>query len=79
MVWDLAEACRRTLAVNMAVRPGEDVMVVTDTATRDVGDAVAAAAAELNAAPVTAVMTPRRVNGDEPPATVAAAMKASAV
>ncbi|UCH77471.1 MAG: aminopeptidase [Candidatus Coatesbacteria bacterium] len=76
---DLQTAARHTLADCMNVRSGEVVAVVTDDLTRAVGEALAHAAHELDAEPVLAVMRPREVNGEEPPAPVAALMRDSAL
>jgi leucyl aminopeptidase (aminopeptidase T) len=75
----LREAARRTLADCMGVRAGEVVTVVTDDAVRTVGEALAREAGELGADPILAVMRPRQVSGDEPPAPIAALMLASRV
>jgi len=63
----------------MAARAGEDVTVVTDYPSLEVGEVLAAAARALAAETVMAVMAPRRINGEEPPAAIAAVMAASEV
>ncbi len=75
----LLEAARRTVEGCMAARAGETVTVVTDHDTRDIGEALARAAADVGTEAVLAVMAPRRVNGEEPPAPIAALMLASQV
>lgn len=57
------------------VRPDEDVIVVTDWRVDDVAERVAAAAQERGANVTMTSMDPREYDGNEPPATVAAAMK----
>lgn len=57
-----------------AVNPGEDVLVVTDWQVADVAERVAAAAKERDANVTLTSMDPREYDGNEPPATVAAAM-----
>jgi 2,5-dihydroxypyridine 5,6-dioxygenase len=58
-----------------AVQPDEDVLVVTDWRVADVAEYVAAAAQEQGANVTMTSMEPREYDGNEPPATVAAAMK----
>ncbi len=66
----------RTLA---RVTSGEQVLVAADTKTAAVAEALAAAALEITPDVVTTFMTPREVDGDEPPAIVAAALLAANV
>jgi leucyl aminopeptidase (aminopeptidase T) len=61
------------------VRPGEDVVVVVDAGTREVGEALRAEAARMGAEAVLAVMDAREIDGQEPPAAVAAALGAADV
>jgi leucyl aminopeptidase (aminopeptidase T) len=75
----LRTAALRTVADCMAVKAGEELTVVTDTATRDVGEALAAAASQVGAEVIWASMKPRGINGEEPPAAIAALMLASTV
>lgn len=70
---------RRTLAACMGVQAGEYVVVITDTATRAVGEALAAAAGSLEAEGILGIMEPRRINGEEPPAAIAAMMASARV
>ena len=63
----------------LGVGPGEDVVVVVDRTTAGLGEALRAAAARLGAEPVLCVMEPREVDGEEPPAAVAAALAAARV
>ena len=76
---ELKDAARRTLVDCVGVRAGEAVTVVTDDATRAVGEALAREAGELGAEPVLAIIRPRRLSGEEPPAPVAALMRESEV
>lgn len=63
----VVETCAR-------VRPGESVLVVSDWETVEVGECVAAAAAERGAEVVMTLMDPRQHDGNDPPAAVASAM-----
>jgi len=60
----------------MGVAPGERVLVITDEPLRSIGYALREAAAGLAADVVLVEITPRRSNGEEPPAEVAALMGA---
>jgi len=77
----LIEGARKVVRVCARIASGEKVAVVTDTAAVSlaVAEALAAAASEVTPDVVTTVMTPREVDGDEPPAVVAAALAASDV
>jgi 2,5-dihydroxypyridine 5,6-dioxygenase len=66
----------KILEVCAQVRKGEEVLVVCDSATESLARILARAAEALEAYPVIAHIIPRSVDGQEPPATVAAAMKA---
>jgi leucyl aminopeptidase (aminopeptidase T) len=79
MTTDLQRATETIVGPCLGVQPGEDVVIVVDRSTRDLGDALRDAAAALGAEPVTAVMEPRSVDGEEPPAAVAAALATARV
>ena len=76
---ELKRASETVVGACLGIRPGEDVVVVADHGTRAIGDALRDAAAALGAEPVLAVMEPRKVDGEEPPAAVAAALAAATV
>jgi leucyl aminopeptidase (aminopeptidase T) len=63
----------------LGVRAGEQVTVVADRGTADVGEALRAGAVAAGAETVLTVMEPRTVDGEEPPAAVAAALQAADV
>jgi leucyl aminopeptidase (aminopeptidase T) len=74
---ELAGTARRVVEELTGVDPGEEVLVVVDPGTVEVGRALARAARAAGAEAVLSVM-PRQVgHGEEPPATVAAAMRAA--
>lgn len=77
----LIDGARKVVRVCARVRAGEKVAVIADTGAVSlaVAEALAAAALEVTPEVVTAVMTPREVDGDEPPAVAAAAMAAADV
>ena len=76
---ELERASGTVVGPCLGVRAGEDVVIVVDRGTRAIGDALRDAAAALGAEPVLAVMEPREVDGEEPPAAVAAALAAATV
>jgi leucyl aminopeptidase (aminopeptidase T) len=76
---DLQRAVETVVGPCLGVRAGEDVVIVVDRTTRALGDALREAAAALGAEPVTTVMEPRSVDGEEPPAAVAAALAVAGV
>ena len=75
----LRRPCRASSATCLAVREGENVVVVVDSGTREIGEALRAEAARAGAEAVLTVMDPRAVDGEEPPAAVAAALAAADV
>jgi leucyl aminopeptidase (aminopeptidase T) len=60
----------------LAVRSGEDVLVVADAGTRRIGEALREGAAKTGADAVLAIMDERATDGTDPPRPVAAAMSA---
>jgi leucyl aminopeptidase (aminopeptidase T) len=76
---DLERATETVVGPCLGVRAGEDVVIVVDRTTHVIGEALGQAAAALGAEPVTTVMEPRSVDGEEPPAPVAAALAAARV
>ena len=71
---DLERAVDTVVRRCLGVREGEQVVVVTDTEKRAVGEALHAGALRAGAEPVLVVMAPREVDGQEPPEAVAAAL-----
>lgn len=76
---DLQRAVETVVGPCLGIRAGEDVVIVTDRTTESLGAALREAAARLGAEPVVTVMEPREVDGQEPPAAVAAALAAAQV
>lgn len=71
----IMNGARKVVRVLARVTEDEQVLVVADTDTAAVAEVLAAAALEITPEVVTTFMTPRRVDGDEPPAVVAAALR----
>jgi len=70
----------RTLLDDLvAVKPKENVLIITDTKLLRIGQVLAAAAFERDAEPIVVVMKPRERDGEEPPIPIAEAMKKSDV
>jgi leucyl aminopeptidase (aminopeptidase T) len=76
---DLQRAVDTVIADCLAVAAGEDVLVVADAETRELGDALRDRAAAAGADAVLALMDERADNGTEPPPPIAAALAASDV
>ena len=76
---DLQKAVETVVHDCMGVKPGEEVLVVCNPATRELGDALRSEAESAGAEAVLAVMNERESHAGEPPATVADAMVAADV
>jgi aminopeptidase len=76
---ELEQAVETVVGPCLGVKAGEDVVIVVDRTTEALGSALRDAAARLGAEAVTTVMEPREVDGQEPPAAVAAALAAAQV
>jgi leucyl aminopeptidase (aminopeptidase T) len=61
----------------LGVKPGEQVLIVTDTNKGHIAELLASAAIERGAETIIAVMTPRKAHAQEPPSTIASAMQAA--
>jgi leucyl aminopeptidase (aminopeptidase T) len=75
-VSDLEEAVRTVVERCLAIRPGENVLVVCDPTRVEIGEALLRGALERDADAVLMVLPPRDGRGTEPPAPVAAAFAA---
>lgn len=73
---DFAAAVETVVRRCLAVREGEDVLVIADTETVELGTAMREGAERVGADAVLAVMTPRATSGTEPPRTIADALAA---
>jgi leucyl aminopeptidase (aminopeptidase T) len=76
---DLTASVQTVVHRCLAVKAGEDVLVVVDSATRRIGEALRDEAAGAGADAVLTIMDPREMDGNEPPRTVTAALGASDV
>ena len=76
---DLERAVQTVVESCLGLQPGEDVVIVVDRTTEALGAALQQAATARGGEPVTCVMEPREVDGQEPPAAVAAALAAATV
>lgn len=76
---DLERAVEAVVGPCLGIRAGEDVVIVVDRTTESLGAALREAVARLQAEPVVTVMEPREVDGQEPPAAVAAALATAKV
>jgi leucyl aminopeptidase (aminopeptidase T) len=73
---DLTPAVDTVVRQCLAVQPGEDVLVIVDEATREIGEALRREASGAGADAVLAVMDERATDGTEPPRPLAAALMA---
>src|ERR1039458_10337145 len=73
---DLTAALQTVVTRCLAIREGEDVLVIVDAGTRSIGEALRVAAAAMGADSVLTVMDERATDGTEPPRPVAAALAA---
>ncbi len=71
---DLGPAISTIVARCLAVKLGEDVLVIVDAGTREIGEALRAESSAAGADAVLAVMDERENDGSEPPRPVAAAL-----
>ncbi len=78
-VLELMQAAQRIVSEVVALQPGEGVLVVTDAARLNIGKALGSASRILGAETVLALMPMKGEHGNEPPATIAAAMAAADV
>jgi leucyl aminopeptidase (aminopeptidase T) len=72
----LAPAVDTVLIQCLGVKRDEDVLVIVDPGTREIGEALRDGAAALGAEAVLAIMDERATDGTEPPRAIAAAMLA---
>lgn len=75
----MSRGARTIVEMCAGVKPGENALIVTEACMLSIAEAIAAAVFAVGAEPVITVMPPRKSDGQEPPDTVAAAMKASNV
>ncbi len=75
MTPELKNAAFHTLSNCLGVKPGEQVAIVTDTETAEIGTALFEQALELETEALLLEMKPRDASGQEPPSAVAAAMR----
>jgi leucyl aminopeptidase (aminopeptidase T) len=73
---DLGPAVDTIVNRCLAVRAGEDVLVIADDETRSIGEALRDGATRAGADAVLTIMNPREVDGTEPPGPVAGALAA---
>jgi leucyl aminopeptidase (aminopeptidase T) len=72
---DLGPAVRTVIDRCLGIAPGEEVLVIADSETRSIGEALREGARGAGAEGVLTLMDPREVDGNEPPETIAGALK----
>lgn len=75
----MSRGARTIVEVCAGVKAGEHAVIVTEPSMLSMAEVIAAAVYAAGAEPVITIITPRKSDGQEPPDTVAAAMKASNV
>jgi leucyl aminopeptidase (aminopeptidase T) len=75
----MSKGARTIVEVCAGTTAGEQAVIVTEPEMLPLAEAIAAAVYAVGAEPLITLMTPRASDGQEPPPTVAAAMKASQV
>lgn len=80
-MYDLRMSRGASTVVNTCagVQPGEQVLIITEHSKMSIAESLAAAAYAAGAEATLVVMTPRDLDGQEPPAAIAAAMRATDV
>ncbi len=73
----MARGADKVVSTCVKVKPGEKVLIITEASRLSIAEAIAAAVYRVQAEPILQVMVPRDTDGQEPPAPVSAAMKAS--
>jgi leucyl aminopeptidase (aminopeptidase T) len=76
---ELERAVQGVIGRCLGVRAGENVVVVVDSGTRAIGEALRDEASRVGAEAVLAIMDAREVDGQEPPPAIAAALAAADV
>lgn len=76
---ELKDIAKNVMTSCLAVKPTEDVLIITDDSRLTIGTALYEGAKELGCEAMLLVMKERELSGEEPPRTVAAAMKAADV
>lgn len=75
----LVKTAEGVLSSCLAVKKGEEVLIVTDDTRKEIGEALYEAAGNLGCERLLTVMNERELSGQEPPKAVAAAMKSADV
>lgn len=75
----LVKTAEGVLSSCLAVKKGEEVLIVTDNTRKEIGEALYEAAGNLGCERLLMVMNERELSGQEPPKAVAAAMKSADV
>jgi len=71
---EVSHVARRILKECMGVKPGESVLIVTDTIRKDLGEPIYTTALDMGIDAVYMEMKPRKINSQEPPGLIAEAM-----
>ena len=73
----MSRGADKVVSTCVKVQPGEEVVIITEESKMRIAEAVAAAVYRVGAHPILTIMEPREQDSQEPPRTIAAAMKTS--
>ena len=73
----MSRGADKIVTMCVKVQPGEEVAIVTEESKLKIAGAIAAAVYRVGAAPILLIMEPRQRDSQEPPKSIAAAMKES--
>lgn len=73
----MARGADKVVSTCVKVQPQEEVLIVTEASKMEIAKAIAAAVYRVGAEPILMVMVPRESDSQEPPKTIADAMRAS--
>lgn len=68
---ELKKAAETTVKVCLGVKPGEKFLVITDTETKEIGEAIFEVGLSVGAETILTIMKPRTRHGEEPPEPIA--------
>jgi len=72
---ELKKAAETTVKVCLGVKPGEKFLIIADTETKEIGEAIFEAGLNAGAETILSIMKPRTKHGEEPPEPIAVMWK----
>lgn len=77
MTWDMTKGAKTVVSSCAGVKPGEEVLIIAEDSKLSIAKALEEAVLQVGGQPSKMTLLPRERDGQEPPAMVAAAMKAA--